>query len=833
MKQFLDQDGVQYFWNKVQQNFANLSDNGKVPANQLPSYVDDVLEYGTFNTFPTTGEDGKIYVAQDTNLTYRWSGTRYVEISQSLALGETSSTAYPGDKGKQLSEDLKAEIGRSKHEDASIREAIAAEQNRAETSEKNNRGLIQKNASDIAIETNNRISGDEALSVSINAEKDARQDADDKEKLARIEADNKEKAERQSEDNLIKAKIQQEQTRAENAEKLISNNLNSEISRAKAAEKVLTTNLNAEITNRKSEISRLDTKIEAEATRATNAETTITTNLNAETSRAKAAEKTLTDNLNAEITNRTDEVTRLDGKIDDEASRAKTAESGLTNNLNTEIARAKKAEQQEAKNRSDADDAIKNLLNTEVSRAKSEESKLSASIATETSRATTAEDALSDRITAEQNRAITAEGTLTDNLNSEISDRKKAIKVESDRAKAAEQQESKSRADADDAIKSLLSAETSRATTAENDLSDRITSEKNRATTAEDTITSNLNSEISERTKAIKAESDRAKAAEQAIQANLGSITISKVASTDATIAASYQLQVNGEAKGTTIDIAKDQSIKDINVLDMNATLKADGTIQAGSPIGSTALCISYILADGTYKLAKLDYSKFLEETEFANGLEVNNHKIYVKINQLSESFLSVSSAGVKLTGVQNAINTAVDAERVAREAECKQIKDSITQSGQGSTVALDAEIKRAKEAEAAITSNLNNHISDYRNPHKVTKAQVGLSDVDNTSDADKPVSNATQTELDKKANQTEVNRLQQTITNLQTTIQQLQSQITNMSTTIESVQNNITNMQTTINTLPTVDSNDAKYLRKDKNDVTPYTITAKALYKA
>ena len=685
MKQFLDQDGVQYFWNKVQQNFANLSDNGKVPANQLPSYVDDVLEYGTFNTFPTTGEDGKIYVAQDTNLTYRWSGTRYVEISQSLALGETSSTAYPGDKGKQLSEDLKAEIGRSRHEDASIRETIAAEQNRAETSENNNRGLIQKNASDIAIETNNRISGDEALSVSINAEKDARQDADDKEKLARIEADNNEKTERQSEDNLIKAKLQQEQTRAENAEKLISNNLNSEISRAKAAEKVLTTNFNAEITNRNSEISRLDTKIETEATRATNAETTITTN------------------------------------------------------LNTEIARAKKAEQQEAKNRSDADDAIKNLLNTEVSRA----------------------------------------------------------------------------------------------TTAENDLSDRVTSENNRATTAENTIINNLNSEISGRKEAIKAESDRAKAAEQAMQANLGSITIVKVTSDDATIAASYQLQVNGEAKGATIDIAKDQSIKDINVLDMNATLNNDGTIKAGNPVGSTALCISYILSNGTYKLAKLDYSRFLEETEFSNGLQVNNHKIYVKVDQLSESFLSVSSAGLKIAGVQNAINTAVDAERVAREAECKQIKDSITQSGQGSTVALNSEIKRAKEAEAAITSNLNNHILDYHNPHKVTKAQVGLSNVDNTSDADKPVSNATQTELDKKANQTQVNQLQQTITNLQTTIQQLQSQITNMSTTIESVQNNITNMQTTINTLPTVDSNDAKYLRKDKNDVTPYTITAKALYKA
>lgn len=145
----------------------------------------------------------------------------------------------------------------------------------------------------------------------------------------------------------------------------------------------------------------------------------------------------------------------------------------------------------------------------------------------------------------------------------------------------------------------------------------------------------------------------------------------------------------------------------------------------------------------------------------------------------------------------------------------------------------IDEEIVRAKRVETNIQDSHNSHVTDYNNPHKVTKAQVGLSDVDNTSDADKPVSNATQTELDKKANQTQVNQLQQTITNLQTTIQQLQSQITNMSTTIESVQNNITNMQTTINTLTTVDSNDAKYLRKDKNDVTPYTITAKALYKA
>lgn len=79
---------------------AELDSTGKVPAAQLPSYVDDVLEFSTKDQFPQIGETGKIYVSKDTNLTYRWTGTQYLEISQSLALGETSSTAYPGDKGK-------------------------------------------------------------------------------------------------------------------------------------------------------------------------------------------------------------------------------------------------------------------------------------------------------------------------------------------------------------------------------------------------------------------------------------------------------------------------------------------------------------------------------------------------------------------------------------------------------------------------------------------------------------------------------------------------------------------------------------------------------------
>ena len=79
---------------------AELDDTGHVPASQLPSYVDDVQEYPSRSGFPATGEAGKIYVATDTNLTYRWTGSGYVEISPSLALGETSATAYRGDRGK-------------------------------------------------------------------------------------------------------------------------------------------------------------------------------------------------------------------------------------------------------------------------------------------------------------------------------------------------------------------------------------------------------------------------------------------------------------------------------------------------------------------------------------------------------------------------------------------------------------------------------------------------------------------------------------------------------------------------------------------------------------
>ena len=90
---------------------AELDSTGKVPSSQLPSYIDDVID-GYYNdtdgkfyedsshTTEIVGESGKIYISVDTDIQYRWTGTAFAALGGALQLGETSSTAYRGDRGK-------------------------------------------------------------------------------------------------------------------------------------------------------------------------------------------------------------------------------------------------------------------------------------------------------------------------------------------------------------------------------------------------------------------------------------------------------------------------------------------------------------------------------------------------------------------------------------------------------------------------------------------------------------------------------------------------------------------------------------------------------------
>lgn len=148
----------------VANGFAELDSNGQVPSSQLPAYVDDVIEGYLYNgnfyedyshTILISGESGKIYVDLVTEKTYRWTGTIFTVISETLALGETSSTAYRGDRGKiaynhsqttgNPHNTTKADIGLSNVDNTSDSNKIVKEANKT-----TNRLLIQQNGNSIA-----------------------------------------------------------------------------------------------------------------------------------------------------------------------------------------------------------------------------------------------------------------------------------------------------------------------------------------------------------------------------------------------------------------------------------------------------------------------------------------------------------------------------------------------------------------------------------------------------------------------------------------------------------------------------------------------------------
>lgn len=89
-----------YTISEVSGNLPASRISGTIAAANLPSYVDDVLEYASFSNFPTTGESGKIYIDLSNNKIYRWSGSTYVVISETIALGTTHATAGYGDESR-------------------------------------------------------------------------------------------------------------------------------------------------------------------------------------------------------------------------------------------------------------------------------------------------------------------------------------------------------------------------------------------------------------------------------------------------------------------------------------------------------------------------------------------------------------------------------------------------------------------------------------------------------------------------------------------------------------------------------------------------------------
>lgn len=139
-------------------------------------------------------------------------------------------------------------------------------------------------------------------------------------------------------------------------------------------------------------------------------------------------------------------------------------------------------------------------------------------------------------------------------------------------------------------------------------------------------------------------------------------ITLAEVTTgLDANTAKAYQLQgIGGAPLGAQINIPKDSSLWKVYLGTTEDSVdKANGIVTSATTDDPQSLNFVYHLEDGTYSLTKIDVSKFLTESEFKDGLVVADNVVKVKVDGTSEGFLTVSADGVKLSGVQAAIDKA------------------------------------------------------------------------------------------------------------------------------------------------------------------------------
>lgn len=187
----------------------------------------------------------------------------------------------------------------------------------------------------------------------------------------------------------------------------------------------------------------------------------------------------------------------------------------------------------------------------------------------------------------------------------------------------------------------------------------------------------------------------------------------------DNNVKEAYQLQTIGgsTAIGDVVKIYKDSALQEVYLGASTDTINAStGVITKNTVDDPQSMNFAYQLADGTYSLTKIDVSKFLTQSEFGDGLSVSNagvvsvkvgngleidgtsKAVNVKIDSTSENFLTVGANGVKLSGVQSAINTAIEGLNVTDTAVAGQYVSAVSET--------DGEISvsRANVADAVLT---------------------------------------------------------------------------------------------------------------------------------
>ena len=275
-----------------------------------------------------------------------------------------------------------------------------------------------------------------------------------------------------------------------------------------------------------------------------------------------------------------------------------------------------------------------------------------------------------------------------------------------------------------------------------------------------------------------------------------------------------YQLiTANGTVLGDTIKLYKDSSLKDVEFTNVDAE---------GNP--GQYLKFTYIDYRGEEKIVYLNVSELIVESEFADGLKVNNHVVSVKIDETSEPFISVGPDGIKINGIQAAITSSVTAEQErAEEAEdalqeginALQTELDATQTGAGLNAdgtyvhdhptnyideaisladadhKLDAALKNTDNKVSEIESNLNAEISRATAKENEIEANL-VSEINRSTEKDSALESAINAERERAvAKENELD------SKIDTTKTELQEAIDNSSSELEGMINTeITNRE-------------------------------------
>ena len=501
--------------------------------------------------------------------------------------------------------------------------------------------------------------------------------------------------------------VKTERERATNAENDISSSLDAKTTELRSA-------IEQEISDREEAVktekeraenkeNKLEERLAAEETRAKAKESEISSNLTNETTRAGGAESALDKKITDSVTSLTsaiddfktkeqNDINDLKGKLDAEVDRASGVESTLTTNLTNEVTRA-----------TDKEKELSAAISAETTRAEGVESTLSNDIQAESHRADEAERANAAAIGAEESRATIAENAIKGRLDIIEGEGegsiKKAVKAESTRAKAEES-----------TIASDLTAEVSRATGVESELRSSIattnsnleeakkdfnkliTNETTRATEKETELSTSISNEIEDRKSAITKEVN------------------------DRNAAISYSIAQEATARSTAIAKERDRAAK------------AEEQLQKGIEAETTR-------ATGVEGAIRTDLATYAKSLELIGGKDTN----YVY------KFTLKDSSGKKLS--EKSIDLPIESVVVGGRYDAGNKKVILTlDSGKEISFSV-ADLIDGLVSEAVF----NEHVDSTDNPHGVTAAQVGLGNVDNTSDENKPISTATQAALNNK----------------------------------------------------------------------------------